>query len=54
MVVVLSSHAASTDLNYRHIMTGSVLLCSIAEGKCTKLNNTVMHYAARTYSLKIM
>jgi hypothetical protein len=37
MVVVLSSHAVSTDLNHRHIMTGSVLLSSTAEGKCKKL-----------------
>jgi hypothetical protein len=37
MVVVLSSHAVSTGLNYNHIMTGSVLLSTIAEGKCTKL-----------------
>jgi hypothetical protein len=38
MVVVRSSHAVSADLNYRHIVvTGSVLLASIADGKCTKL-----------------
>jgi hypothetical protein len=35
MVVALSSHAVSTGLNYHHIMKGSVLLSSIAEGKCT-------------------
>jgi hypothetical protein len=37
MVVVLSSHAASTGLNHHNIMTGSVLLPSIAEGECTIL-----------------
>jgi hypothetical protein len=37
MVVVLFSHAISIGLNYHHIMTGSVLLSSIAEYKCTKL-----------------
>jgi hypothetical protein len=37
MVVALSSHAASTGLNYNHIMTRSVLLSSIAEDMCTKL-----------------
>jgi hypothetical protein len=36
-MVVLSCHAVPTGLNYRHIMTGSVLLSSLAEGKCTKL-----------------
>jgi hypothetical protein len=36
MVVVLSSYAVSTGLTYHHIMTGAVLLFSIAEGKCTK------------------
>jgi hypothetical protein len=36
MVVVLSSHAVSTSLNYHHIMTESVS-SSIALGKCTKL-----------------
>jgi hypothetical protein len=36
MVVVFSSHAVSTGLTHHHIMTGSVLLPSIAGGK-TKL-----------------
>jgi hypothetical protein len=31
MVVVLSSHAVSTGLKYRRIMTGSVILSSIAK-----------------------
>jgi hypothetical protein len=44
MVVVLSSHAVSTGLNHHHIMTGSVLLSFIAEGKCMKLKNTIVHY----------
>jgi hypothetical protein len=54
MVVVLSSHAVSTGFSYHHIMIGSVLLSSTAEGKCTKLNNTIMHYVRRTYPLKMM
>jgi hypothetical protein len=54
MAVVLSSHAVSTGLNYYHIMTGSVLLSSIAKGKCTKLKNTIMHYVGQTYPLKMM
>jgi hypothetical protein len=49
MAVALSSHAVSTDLNYHHIMTGWVLLSSIAEGKCTKLKDTIVHYVGRTY-----
>jgi hypothetical protein len=52
MAVVLSFHTISTGLNYHRIMTGSVLLPSIAEGKCTKLKNTIMHYVGRTYPLK--
>jgi hypothetical protein len=48
MFVVLTSHAVSTGLNYHHIMTGSVLLSSIAEDKCTKLKNTITHYVGRT------
>jgi hypothetical protein len=48
MVVVLSSHAVSTGLNYHHIITGSVLLSAIAEGKCTKLKITITHYVGRT------
>jgi hypothetical protein len=47
MVVVFSSHAVSTGFSYRHIMTGSV--SSIAEGKCTKLKNTIMHYVNHTH-----
>jgi hypothetical protein len=54
MVVVLSSHVVSTGLNCHHIMAGSVLLSSIAEGKCTKLKNTIVHYVRRTYPLKMM
>jgi hypothetical protein len=46
MVVVLSSHVVSTGLNYQHLMTGAVLLSSIAEGKCTKLKNN--HALRRT------
>jgi hypothetical protein len=51
MVVVLST---ITGINYHHIMAGSVLLSSIAEGKYTKLKNTIMHYVGRTYRLKMM
>jgi hypothetical protein len=36
MVVVLSSHAVSTGLSYHRILTGSVLLSSSAEEKCTE------------------
>jgi hypothetical protein len=53
MVVVLSSHAVSTDLNYIHIMKGLILLSSITEGKCTELKNTIMHYGGQTCPLKI-
>jgi hypothetical protein len=49
MVNVLSSHAVSTGLNYRHIVvTGSVLLAPIAESNCTKLENTIMRDVRRT------
>jgi hypothetical protein len=54
MVVVLSSHSVSTGLNYRHIMTGSVLLSSIADGKRMKLKNAIMHYVGQTYPLMMM
>jgi hypothetical protein len=54
MVVVLSSHAVSTGLNYQHIMTGSIVLSDIAEGKCTRLKNTIMHYVGRTYQPKMV
>jgi hypothetical protein len=54
MVVVLSSYAVSTSLNYYHIVTGSVLLSSTAEGKWKKLKNAIMHYVGRTYQLKMM
>jgi hypothetical protein len=48
MVIVLAFHAVSTYINYHHIMTGSIL-SSIAEGRCTKLKNTVMHYVEHTH-----
>jgi hypothetical protein len=54
VVVALSSDAVSTGLNYHHIMTGSVLLSSNAEGKCTKLKYTILRYVGRTYPLKTM
>jgi hypothetical protein len=41
MIFVVTSHDVSTGLNYHHVMTGSVLLSSIAEGKCTKLKRNV-------------
>jgi hypothetical protein len=54
VVGVLSSHAVSTGLDYHHIMTGAVLLSSTAGDKCTKLENTIMHYVGRTYPLKMI
>jgi hypothetical protein len=44
MAVVLSSHAVSAGFNCHQIVTGSVLSSPIAEGKRTKLKNTITHY----------
>jgi hypothetical protein len=41
MVVVHSSHAVWTRLNYRHIMTGSVLLSAIFFTGCGQVGFVV-------------